>query len=157
MPKLPAMDKLSSLLNNSSAFSGLPLRILAQRAQSHQKLQTLWQSVLPKELAHFSAAQTLSGEKLTVIAYSAGAATKIKLLSARLLTQLQNLQKTEPTFKECKVTAIVVKMQVKSATYSAPKPKRKVPLQASNRLKQLADTLGDTDLASKLKHLAENT
>lgn len=151
------MDKLSSLLNNSSAFSGLPLRALAQQAQSQQKLQALWLSVVPDELAPFSAAQTLSGEKLTVIATSAGAATKIKLLSARLLTQLQNLQKTEPKFKECKVTAIAVKMQVKSATYHTPKAKRKVPLQASNRLNQLAETLGDSELAKKLKHLAENT
>lgn len=155
--QVSVMDKLSSLLNNSSAFTGLPLRALAQQAQSHQRLQTFWQSVVPKELASLTAAQTLSAEKLTVIAYNPSAATKTKLLSVRLLIQLQNLQKTDPNFKECKVTAIVVKMQVKSATYSAPKPKRKVPLQASNKLKQLASTLGDSDLASKLKHLAENT
>jgi hypothetical protein len=151
------MDKLSSLLNNSSAFTGLPLRKLAQQAQSHQKLQTFWQSVVPKELASLTAAQALSTEKLIVIAYNPSAATKTKLLSARLLTQLQNLQKTNPNFKECKVTAIVVKMQVKSATYGAPKPKRKVPLRASHKLKQLADALGDSELAGKLKHLAENT
>jgi len=153
------VDKFSSLLKNSSsgAFSNLPLKALAQQAQAHQKLQTLWQHVVPSELAQLCTAQTLSAEKLTVVAYSASAATKIKLLSARLLTQLQNLQKTDPKFKECKVTAITVKVQVKYTLPVTPKPRRRVPLKAAAGLKTLANSLGDSELARQLQHLAENT
>ncbi len=151
------MDKLSSLLNNARVFQNPSLQALAQQAHAHQKLQAIWQSIVPKELAQLSTAQTLQAEKLTVIAYSASAAAKIKLLNARLLTQLENLRETDPNYKECKVTAITVKVQVKSLPNTPKKTPRRVPVKAAAGLKSLANELGNSELAQQLLHLAENT
>jgi hypothetical protein len=81
-------------------------------------------------------------------------ATKIKLSSASLLTQLQNLQKTEPFYRECKVTSIAVKVQVKSQARPKTNVPRKLSKEAATRLNNLASQLGESTLSEKLKKLA---
>jgi hypothetical protein len=86
-------------------------------------------------------------------------ASKIKLTQASLLKQLQNLQLNDPLFRECKVTAISVKVQVKSRPKPIIKTPRKLSTSAANSLKNLAEDLlaknkGESPLAAKLNALA---
>jgi hypothetical protein len=127
--------------------------------QAHQQLQQLWQLATPKILSQNSFASSLSNGQLMVYANSAIVANKIKLTQASLLTQLQNLQKTHQTFRECKVTAISVKVQVKSRPKPIIKTPRKLSASAANSLKNLAENLlaenkGESPLALKLSALA---
>jgi hypothetical protein len=151
------MRKINSLLSNNSQLS-----LLAKNLQLHQHLQQFWLVAAPKLLSENSFASNLTNGQLTVYADSAIVANKIKLSQASLLTQLQNLQKTNPLYRDCKVTAISVKVQVKSR----PKPVIKTPRQltpgAASSLKNLAEDLlaknkGESILAAKLKILASKT
>ena len=127
---------------------------VTQRAQSHLTLQQFWQSAAPKIEGENSFACHLNNGLLTILADSAMVANKIKLTQASLLTQLQNLQSNHHAFSECKVTAIVVKVQVKSRPKPVIKAPRLLSRHASNSLKQLAECLGDSPLATKLTALA---
>jgi hypothetical protein len=146
------MRKINALFSENSELNKLSKNVLA-----HQYLQQLWQAAAPKLLSQNSFASNLTNGQLTIYADTAIVANKIKLTHASLLTQLQNLQKDDPLFRECKVTSIVVKVQVKSR----PKPVIKKPLRlssnAANSIKSLAETLGDSPLAAKLNSLAEKT
>jgi Dna[CI] antecedent, DciA len=151
------MRKINSLL----AASG-QLEALAKNVQAHQHLQQLWQAAAPQMLANVTFATSLNNGQLTVYADSAIVANKIKLMHASLLTQLENLQKNNPKFRECKVTAIVVKVQVKSQPKAIVKVPRALSDSAANNLKTFAQDLlaknkGESPLAVKLKRLASKT
>ncbi len=146
------MRKINSLLSQSqdnSQFSQL-----SKLAQAHVTLQQFWLTAAPKIVGDNSFASSLTNGQLTILANSAMVANKIKLTQASLLTQLQNLQNSAQTFRECKVTAIVVKVQVKSRPKPVIKTPRTLSNHASNSLKQLAEQLGNSPLADKLKVLA---
>ena len=145
------MRKINALLkeNTDSQFN-----TLAKQANAHLNLRQFWEAIAPQILSQHSFAGNLINGQLTIYAYNASVAAKIKLTSASLLTQLQNLQKTDPFYRECKVTAITVKVQVKSQPKPIAKVPRKLSNQASASLKNLAEQLGDSVLADKLKKLA---
>ena len=146
------MRKINSLLSQSqdnSQFSQL-----SKLAQAHVTLQQFWLTAAPKIVGDNSFASSLTNGQLTILANSAMVANKIKLTQASLLTQLQNLQTSALTFRECKVTVISVKVQVKSRPKLVIKTPRKLSSAASSSLKQLAEQLGDSPLAAKLKALA---
>jgi hypothetical protein len=145
------MRKINALLkeNADSQFN-----TLAKQANAHLNLRQFWEAIAPKMLSQHSFAGSLNNGQLVVYANNATVATKIKLTSASLLTQLQNLQKSDPFYRECKVTAIVVKVQVKSQQKPLVKMPRKLSNQASNSLKNLAEKLGDTPLSASLRQLA---
>jgi hypothetical protein len=154
------MRKINTLLGqrqDNSQFGQL-----TQRAQAHLTLQQFWQSATPKIVGENSFASSLTNGLLSILADSAIVANKIKLTQASLLTQLQNLQNSSQAFRECKVTAIVVKVQVKSRPKPIIKTPRRLSYNASNSLKQLAEDLlaknkGDSLLAAKLKVLASKS
>jgi Dna[CI] antecedent, DciA len=151
------MRKINALFSENSEFNSL-----AKNVQVHQNLQQLWQAATPKILSQNSFASSLSNGQLTVYADSSIAASKIKLTQASILTQLQNLQLSNPLFRECKVTAISVKVQVKSRHKAVIKMPRKLSSSAANSLKNLAEDLlaknkGDSPLAAKLNALARKT
>jgi hypothetical protein len=151
------MRKINALFSENSE-----LNQLAQNVQVHQNLQQLWQTATPKLLSQNSSASSLSNGQLTVYADSSIVASKIKLTQASLLKQLQNLQLSDPLFRECKVTAISVKVQVKSRPKAIIKTPRKLSNHAATSLKTLAENLlvknkGESALATKLKHLATKT
>ena len=151
------MRKINTLFAANSQLDAL-----AKNAQAHQYLQQFWQAAVPKILAENSYISSLNNGQLTVYADSAIVANKIKLTHASLLTQLENLQKNNPKFKECKVTAIVVKVQVKSSPKAIIKTPRTLSTNAVNSLKILAQDLldknkGESLLAAKLKQLASKT
>ena len=151
------MRKINALFFDNSELNKLSRNVLA-----HQYLQQFWQAASPKILSQNSFASSLINGQLTLYADSAIVANKIKLTQASLLTQLQNLQKTEPLYKDCKVTAINVKVQVKSRPKPIIKAPRSLSINAANSLKTLAEDLlaknkGESPLASKLKILASKT
>ena len=148
------MRKINSLFAANSQ-----LEALAKNVQSHQHLQQLWQATAPQMLSQASFASKLIDGQLTVYADSAIVANKIKLTHASLLTQLENLQKNNLKFRECKVTAIVVKVQVKSRPKAIVKTPRTLSSDAANNLKVFAQELliknkGESPLATKLNLLA---
>ena len=151
------MRKINALFFDNSELNKLSRNVLA-----HQYLQQFWQAARPKILSQNSFASSLINGQLTLYADSAIVANKIKLTQASLLTQLQNLQKKEPLYKDCKVTAISVKVQVKSRPKPIIKAPRSLSSNAANSLKTLAEDLlaknkGDSPLACKLKTLASKT
>jgi len=143
------MRKIDTLLNHNSQLSALNKNV-----QSHQLLQKLWIAASPQMLSNLSFVGSLINGQLTIYAHSAIVANKIKLTLANLLTQLQNLQQTNPNFRECKVTAIIVKVQVKSQPKAVVKPVRKLSKNAANSLKKLALDLGESPLSTQLNSLA---
>ena len=144
---------------NSLFAANNQLELLTKNVQAHQQLQQLWQAAAPQILAQASFASSLTSGQLTVYADSAIVANKIKLTHASLLTQLENLQKNNLKFRECKVTAIVVKVQVKSRPKAIVKTPRTLSSDAANNLKMFAQELliknkGESSLATKLNLLA---
>lgn len=150
------MLKIDTLLNPKS-LQNSQLGALTQQLQSHHLLQKLWMRACPELLAQLSIVGNLTNGLLTIFANSAIVANKIKLIQAKLLTQLQDLQCTNPLFRDCKVTAISVKVQVKSQPRIIMPPPRKLSKQAAVSLKKLAKDLGDSPLATKLNSLANKT
>lgn len=146
------MRKIDTLFNHNSQ-----LHALAQKAQSHQLLQQFWVAASPQILSNLSTVGNLSNGLFTIYAHSAIAANKIKLSQASFLTQLHNLQQTNPRFRECKVTAIVVKVQVKSQPKAAVHIPRKLSKNAADSLKKLALNLGESPLSAQLNSLADKT
>ncbi len=147
------MRKINTLLTESSE-----LQLVKSSAASRVLLNKLWQASAPKVLSQSSKAIALENGQLKVLADSPIIANKIKLtqvdLISSLLTQLENLQKNESFLRECKVTSISVKVQVKSTPRPALKAPRIISAKASTNLKKLAQELGDSALAQKLNSLA---
>ena len=148
------MRKINALFNTSQRQDNSLLAQLTKDLQAHQLLQQLWLQVVPSILGKSSFASNLINGQLNILADSAIVANKIKLTQASLLTQLKNLQNCTQTFRECKVTAIVVKVQVKSRPKPIIKTPRKLSNTASKHLKKLAEQLGDCPLADNLNVLA---
>lgn len=151
------MRKINVLFSENSE-----LNKLSKNVQAHQSLQYFWVAAAPKLLSQNSFASNLINGQLTIYADSAIVANKIKLTQASLLTQLQNLQKTNPLFRDCKVTAINAKVQVKSRPKPIIKAPRSLSNNAANSLKKLAEDLliknkGESPLAAKLNILARKT
>jgi hypothetical protein len=143
------MRKIHALLNHHDAFDAISKKI-ASRAQ----LEQLWQTVAPSIIAENSHANHLDNGQLVVFADSAIVANKIKLTQASLLTALQNLQNSTPLLRDCKVTSISVKVQVKSHPQATAKPAKNVSAKAAASLEACASRLGDSPLAQALKSLA---
>lgn len=151
------MRRINTLFTTNSQ-----LEALAKNVQAHQHLQQLWQATAPQILAQASFAINLINGQLTVYADSAIVANKIKLTHASLLTRLENLQKNNPKFRECKVNAIVAKVQVKSCPKTIVKVPRLISKNAANNLQVFAQDLlaknkGESALGAKLKLLATRT
>ncbi len=151
------MRKINALFSENGELNNL-----AKNVQVHKNLQQLWHAASPKILNQNSFASRLNNGQLTVYADSSIVASKIKLTQASLLKQLQNLQISDPLFRECKVTAISVKVQVKSRPKPIIKTPRKLSNHAATSLKNLAEDLltknKDTSpLADKLNALARKT
>ena len=146
------MRKINALFSENSELNNL-----AKKVQARQSLQLFWQAAAPKILSQNSFASSLINGQIILYADSAIVANKIKLTHASLLTQLQNLQKNDPLFRECKVTSIVIKVQVKSRQKPVIKMPRRLSNNAANCLKSLVENLGDSPLSAKLNALASKT
>ena len=150
------MRKINALLNTNNSKTNNQFNALVAQANKHLNLQQFWQAAAPLAISNLSTVGHLKNELLTIYAHNNSVAAKIKLTSASLLTQLQNLQKIDPFYKLCKVTAINVKVQVKSKQMPKSSAQRTLSRDAATTLRNLANNLGDTSLADKLNKLADN-
>jgi len=150
------MHKINTVLNSSNLNSDTQFSQLVAQASSHLKLQAFWEAATPKNLSKLCTIGTLQNQKLTIYAHNASVASKIKLTSASLLNQLQNLEQNNPEFAEFKVKAISVKVQVKSQQKHTITTPRQLSKSAAVALKNLAEELGESELARKLVKLADN-
>jgi len=150
------MQKINKLLSTTSPKKDNdPFSKLVMHANKHLDLQQFWQAAAPQMIAKSSFAGSLNNGQLAIFAYNNSVAAKIKLTSASLLTQLQNLQKSDPFYKQYKVTRINVKVQVKSQQKPTSIEPRTLSSGAATTLRKLADELGDSSLADKLNTLAD--
>lgn len=150
------MQKINHLFTTSAKETNTQFSALVTQANKHLDLQQFWQAAAPKAIGQSSFAASLKNGRLSIYANSSSAAAKIKLTSASLLTQLQNLQKTDSFYKLYKVTGISVKVQVKSQETLASAEPRTVSRRAATTLRKLASNLGDSSLADKLNKIADN-
>ena len=111
-----------------------------------QTAQNIWEMIAPENLAKFSHASAIKNQQFNIVAHSNAVAAKIKLFIPSLLIQLEK--------QECEVTAIRVKVQVKSSPQAKPKVIKKLSRQASSDLKILAEKLKGTPLGEALARLA---
>lgn len=148
------MLKINSLLSVSQQHSQSQLAQLTKKAEFFSILQKYWASAADQLIAENSFVGDIKNNQLTVYAHNALVASKIKLILPQLLIKLQVLQQSQPLFRDCKVSAITVKVQVKSSPKPTPKAPRKLSNAAANSLNNLAETLGESLLSSKLKSLA---
>lgn len=151
------MQKINKLFAKSDKKTDNQFDKLVMHANKHLDLQQFWQVVAPKAIAKSSSAASLNNGLLLVFAYNNSVAAKVKLTSVSLLSQLQNLQKTDPIYKQYKVTGISVKVQVKSQEKLATIEPRTLSSGAAATLRKLASDLGDSPLAEKLKKIAANS
>jgi hypothetical protein len=135
------MQRFNSLLNQPE------LSALKDRTHRTQIAQQIWEAIAPENLAQFSHASSIKNGQFTVIAHNNAVAAKIKLFIPSLLIQLEK--------QECEVTAIRVKVQVKSTPQTKPKVARKLSLQAAENLNALAEKMSGTTLGDALLKLAE--
>jgi hypothetical protein len=151
------MQKINALLSQHKSESGNQLNRLVAQTEVLLSLQQFWQAIAPIAISQSSFASSLNNGLLTICAQNSAVATKIKLTSASLLTQLQNLQQEDSLYKQCKVTGIKVKVQVKSEQKRLKPRPRKISSGAAATLQKLALTLGDSNLANILNQLANKT
>lgn len=154
MLKINSLLKVSQLQSHGYTKEETQLNELAKKAESFKLIQKYWVGAVDLLIAKTSFAGSIKNNQMTVFAQNAIVASKIKLISPQILKRLYFLQQSQPMFNECKVSAIVVKVQVKSSHKTALKTPRKVSNAAANNLKSLADTLGETPLAARLISLA---
>ena len=144
------MFKINAVLDQDQTLSKLQHRVNAMAL-----VNEFWQSAAPKLLSEQSVAHQLQDGMLTVLANNAAVASKIKLTQASLLKALKNSHESYAEFSLCKVTAISVKVQVKST----PRPRvlRTIKLSATGaqHLNALATQMGDSPLSTILKKLAD--
>lgn len=124
------------------------LDALNARIQETQAAQKIWEAIAPDNLVKFSHAGNIKNRQLTVYADNSVVAAKIKLLLPSLLIQLQK--------QVCEVTAIHVKVQVKSNPQPKQKHPRKLSPAAAGSLKRLGRRLAGTALGDALDKLSKN-
>lgn len=108
--------------------------------------QAIWAIIVPENLVQFSHARSIKNKQLMVHADNNAVAAKIKLLIPSLLIQLKK--------QGCEVTAIQVKVQVKSSPTTPLKPSKNLSAHAAVALNQLANKLTGTPLGEALARLA---
>lgn len=139
MPEV--MRQFNSLLKQPELIA------LNAHTKETQAAQSIWEAIAPDNLAKFSHATAIKNQQFTIFAHNNAVAAKIKLFIPSLLIKLEN--------KECEVTSIRVKVQVKSTPQVKPKAIKKLSLQAASDLKILAVKLTGTPLGDALVRLAK--
>jgi hypothetical protein len=139
---LAAMQRFNTLLRQPELIA------LNARNQRTQTAQKIWEAIAPDNLAKFSHVSSIENQQFTVFADNNAVAAKIKLLIPSLLIKLEK--------QVCEVTAIRVKVQVKSTPQAKLKSLKKLRPIAATHLQQLGQTLSGTALGNALIKLAKN-
>lgn len=130
------------------------LTALNARIKKADVAQKIWEAIAPDNLAKLSYAQfghtdSIKNKQFTVYAANGTVAAKIKVLIPSLLIQLEK--------QDCEVTAIRVKVQVKSSPTPKPKAIRKLSNHAADSLNKLVEKISGTPLAEALARLAKKS
>ncbi len=134
------MRQFNALLNQPELMG------LTAHTKETQAAQKIWLSIAPGNLGNLSHASGIKNQQLTVYASNNAVAAKIKLCIPSLLIQLEK--------QGCEVTAIRLKVQVKSSPQAQPKAIKKLSPQAAKELDGLAKKLNGTELGDALARLA---
>lgn len=137
------MQRFKTLLNQPE------LTALNARNKENDAAQKIWEAIAPDNLAQLSHAIGIKNKQFTVYAANNTVAAKIKLFIPSLLIKLEK--------QDCEVTAIRVKVQVKSTPSPKPKAIRKLSNNAANSLNVLAEKISGTPLADALARLAKKS
>lgn len=133
-------------------FNSLNQLPILQNLSAHQQNATLaqqvWEAITPDNLATVSKAVSIKHQTLHIVTQHNAVAAKIKFLTPSLLEQLESV--------EIEVTAIQVKVQVKSSKPEQPKVHKKVSQKAAQNLQKLANTLEDGSLKQALARIASH-
>ncbi len=135
------MQRFNALLNQPE------LTALNARNLQNQAAQKIWEAIAPDNLAQYSHATSIKNQQFTLYANNNAVAAKIKLLIPSLLIKLEK--------QECEVTAIRVKVQVKSTPETPTKPVKKLSHHAATELTALAEKLAGSALGDALAKLAK--
>lgn len=139
-------------MHKFNSFSQLPIsKTMLRNLNAHQAeaelAQQIWEAISPDTLFKISKATSIKHKTLNVVTSHNAVATKIKLLTPSLLKKLEAV--------DIEVTAIKVKVQVKSNAPAKPKPVKKVSDCAAKSLLNFTETLEDGDLKTILAKIAE--
>lgn len=133
-----------------SAFNDYPfLQPLREHEAVSHVAQTIWQQVAPENLAALSQAQEINNQQLKLTTQHNTVAAKIKLLAPSIVNALKK--------QGYEVTAIQVKVQVKSEAPKKQKKLKKISPQAGKNLEALAQKLAGTALGNALEKLAKKS
>lgn len=123
----------------------------ALRAHNEQAVfaQQVWEAIAPNALLSLTHAITIREEKLIVATTHSAVAAKVKLLTPNILTRLSKLN--------LNVTAIQVKVQVKSEMPVNSAVRRKISKNAANHLQAASEALEPGPLADSLAKLAKHS
>lgn len=133
-----------------NTFNQYPfLNALNAHENSARQAEAIWQAIAPDNLAALSHAINLKNQKLIITTPHNAVAAKIKLLTPALLSNLKK--------QEYEVTAIQVKVQVKSEAPVTTKIPKKISAHAASNLKTLASKLQGTPLGEALRKLADKS
>ena len=134
------MRQLNTLLRQPE------LNALTAQAKQAATAQALWLAIAPKAIAQFSHASGIKNQQLLLFADNNAVAAKIKLLLPSLLIQLEK--------QGSEVTAIRVKVQVKSTPQPPKKAIKKLSSKAAANIQHLAEKLAGSSLGDALARLA---
>lgn len=110
--------------------------------------QQVWEAIAPNELLSLTHAITIREDKLIIATAHNAVAAKVKLLTPNILTRLSKLN--------LNVTAIQVKVQVKSEIPVNSTVPRKLSKNAANHLKAASEALEPGPLAECLANIAKH-
>ena len=134
------MRQLNTLLRQPE------LNALTVQAKQAATAQALWLAIAPKAIAQFSHASSIKNQQLLLFVDNSAVAAKIKLLLPSLLIQLEK--------QGCEVTAIRIKVQVKSTPQPPKKSIKKLSSHAAVNIQHLAEKLAGSPLGDALARLA---
>lgn len=130
-----------------NAINQLPiLNQLNEYQKSAEVAQSIWEIIAPTDLISHSKGVNIKDQILYIGTPHNAVAAKIKLLIPTLLNNL--------LIHGIEVTAIHVKVQVKSTQPKQPKRQKVLSKQAANSLEALAERLEGSPLSETLSRLA---
>lgn len=130
------------------------LKPLLEEANDRQRLQQLWCTVAP-ELSKLSQVLALEDGTLTIGAYSGAVASKIRLLETGLLQKIREFYQNSRKNKGLNLSAIKVKVQVKSRPKIKQKRIQSPSNQALNTLEACADKIDNPALETALRQFID--
>ncbi|MGP1716215.1 MAG: DciA family protein [Methylophilus sp.] len=130
------------------------LKPLLDEAFDRQQLQQLWSVVAP-ELSKLSQVLAVEDGILTIGAQSGAVASKIRLLETGLIRRIGDFCENSQKIKGLNLSAIKVKVQVKSRPPAKQKRIQSPSNQALNTLEACADKIENPALEAALRHFID--